>query len=101
MKFYEGAETAAVSQVGSDITGWGAITSGATTADFLVGDLSLTSSTKNYTLPGWMDDARVYSGAATQSELEAVRQEGLVPEPASAVLLLLGLPLVIGRRRRR
>jgi hypothetical protein len=37
----------------SDITGWGAITTGATTADFRVGDLAVTSSTKLYA--SWLD----------------------------------------------
>ena len=45
----------------------------------------------------FLDDIRVYSRALTAGDLTEVY---LVPEPASAVLLLVGLPFVMRRKRR-
>jgi hypothetical protein len=47
---------------------------------------------------GFMDDARVYSGILSLSDLDAVRLTN-VPEPSSAALLLGGFAMLLGIRR--
>jgi len=86
--FYVGDETNSVAQLGSIAS----INDGATTpsaAGFKVGNTDA-ASTLNTAPPGWLDDARVYSGVLNATQLDAVRLDNLVlsTPPAQAVQIL-------------
>lgn len=66
---------------------------------FGVGFWDLAPTTNNSVI-GYQDDVRVYHGALSLAELEAVRQEGLVPEPNAWALIVVGLCAVGAIRRK-
>ncbi|MGN6555120.1 MAG: LamG-like jellyroll fold domain-containing protein [Verrucomicrobiota bacterium] len=72
MQFYRGTEEGAVSLLGSVAAPAGSVNVGST-FNLLLGNNSL----RNRAVAGLMDDVRFYTGAATRSFLENVRQESL------------------------
>lgn len=49
---------------------------------------------------GGVDDIFIADSALTQSEIQNLMNTGVIPEPASGVLALAGLTLLLGRQRR-
>jgi hypothetical protein len=95
-KFYIGSANSPVVQLGNDLTMAQLTVEGGTTSVGI--GYTDASPTSDFSVLGLQDDVRVYGRALNSSELNAVRLEGLVPEPSSIMLLLFaGAPLY--RRR--
>jgi hypothetical protein len=96
LQFYTGTPAGAVSPFGTlkDVN-VGPLVANAN--DFRVG----ASSAGTSSAPIRIDDTRVYNGVLTQSQLDVVRQEGLVPEPATLGLLGGCTLLALVKRPRR
>jgi hypothetical protein len=52
-------------------------------------------------LAGWVNEARIYSGALSAGEIQSIYQAGAVPEPSTYALIALGLAGMGWRMRRR
>jgi len=77
MIFYQGATDAPLSQFGSTFNvAAGPVAS--VTAPFQLGH-TFAADTANTAPPGFLDDARIYSGILSPEELEAIRQENAPP----------------------
>jgi hypothetical protein len=48
--------------------------------------------------PGYLDDVRVYDGVLSEAELEQVRRENVIPEPATGAFIVLAGALLARRR---
>ncbi|MBL7132583.1 MAG: PEP-CTERM sorting domain-containing protein [Phycisphaerae bacterium] len=90
-------------------------------ADLTAGDTALTTASKTVTgdygssaalyigianykgdgFPGAIDEVALYDSVLNAATLQNHLDQLLIPEPASAALLLLGLPMLIWRRRAR
>lgn len=95
VNYYAGSADGSVSLLATTTVNAG--TTVANAAAFTIGhtDAGITSDTS---IPGLIDDSRVYSGALSLSEVEGVRLQN-VPEPAALSILALGA-LAFQRRRR-
>jgi len=97
-KFYIGGVSTPVTQLGAEQT-LPQLVVDAGTADFGVG-FTNAAATADTSAQGLQDDVRVYGSVLDLAALEAVRLEGIVPEPGSMALLSLGLAgLMAGYRR--
>jgi hypothetical protein len=105
-QFYRGTDTTAVVRTDLPIvttvgtpssSSLGALSLGTNATLFLANRIALTRS-----YDGWIDDVRIYDTVLTASDIETVRQQGTgVPEPASLVLIGLGVVGAVGLRSRR
>jgi hypothetical protein len=96
--YYAGSEDGTVSLLATTTVNGGTVNP--TSVAFNVGHTDAAPAS-NTSLPGYVDDARVYGSVLTLAELELVRREN-VPEPASfvaACLGLMGFCLVVRRAR--
>jgi hypothetical protein len=96
LQFYSGTPAGAVATLGTlKDAAAGPLVANAN--EFHVG----ASSASTTSAPIRLDDTRVYGDVLSLSQLESVRQEGLVPEPTAAGLLLIGTGYLAVRRPRR
>ena len=106
MQFFSGSDVpaASVTQVGGDLTGVDYQGNPSNTGVDPVSKLTLGcvagSTDWGYTPPAWMDDFRIYDSVLSASDLEAVRQSNIVPEPAT-LCLLAGCAVSLIRRKRK
>jgi hypothetical protein len=95
-KFYIGGVNTPVVQLGADQT-LVQLTIDGGAARFGIG-FTDAAPTANTSAIGLQDDVRVYGRALTLAELDSVRQNN-VPEPSAATILLLGMAMLVRRRR--
>jgi hypothetical protein len=94
--YYAGSASGAVTLLATTT-----VNAGTTNASSAVFGLGYTDAapTADTSLPGYIDDARVYDAALSAQALDAVRLSN-VPEPATLSLLALGATSLLTRRRR-
>lgn len=96
-RYYIGGVNTPLSQLGAPVT-LPQITVDGGPARFGVG-FTDAAPAANTSVIGYQDDVRVYGSALDLSALEAVRLEGVVPEPGTLSLAALGLAGLLFRRR--
>jgi hypothetical protein len=95
--YYAGSENGVVTLLATTTVNAGTVNP--TAAAFNIGHTDA-APTSNTSLPGFVDDARVYGSVLSLADLETVRLEN-IPEPLSSLLLGLALFGVIAIIRRR
>jgi hypothetical protein len=96
-RFYIGGVSTPVTQLGAPAT-LPQLTIEGGASRFGVG-FTDAAPTANTSVIGYQDDVRAYGSALDLAALEAVRLEGVIPGPASVILLGAALALVAVRRR--